>query len=156
MTRHARCWNRTVHAAARRRRAGRTEIGGWIDRFSRRTGKLVWSIRSPTDYPSDAQLLADGNVLVAGFNTPGRIDIITPRGRIVWTYDPSAGPGELDRPSLAVALPNGKIAATDDWHHRVVVINRETKRIVWQYGHDDVPGRQPGYLSKPDGLALLP
>lgn len=132
-----------------------TEIGGWIDRFTG-TGKLLWSIRSPTDYPSDAQLLPDGDVLVAGFNTPGRIDIITPRGRIVWTYDPSSGPGSLDRPSLAVALPNGTIAATDDWHHRVVVIDRKTKRIVWQYGHDGVPGRRPGYLSKPDGLALLP
>jgi hypothetical protein len=132
-----------------------TEIGGWIDRFSR-TGSLVWSIRSPTDYPSDAQLLPGGDVLVAGFNTPGRIDVLTPRGRIIWSYGPPTGPGALDRPSLAVPLPNGMIAATDDWHHRVVVIDRASKRIVWQYGHDDVPGSAPGYLSKPDGLALLP
>jgi hypothetical protein len=132
-----------------------TEIGGWIDRFSR-AGKLIWSIRSPTDYPSDAQLLPGGDVLVAGFNTPGRIDILTPTGRIVWTYGPATGPGALDRPSLAVALPNGMIAATDDWHHRVVVIDRTTRRIVWQYGHDGVPGSAPGYLNKPDGLNLLP
>ena len=132
-----------------------TEIGGWIDRFSA-TGKLVWSIRSPTDYPSDAQLLPNGNVLVAGFNTPGRIDILSPRGRVVWTYGPSAGPGSLDRPSLAVPLPNGMIAATDDWHHRVVVIDRASKRIVWQYGHFNAPGNGPDQLSKPDGLALLP
>ena len=132
-----------------------TEIGGWIDRFSR-TGRLEWSIKAPTGYPSDAQLLPDGNVLVAGFNTPGRIDILTPRGRIVWTYGPPSGPGALDRPSLAVALPNGTIAATDDWHHRVVVIDRATRRIVWQYGHDEVPGTAPGYLRKPDGLDLLP
>jgi hypothetical protein len=132
-----------------------TEIGGWIDRFSG-TGRLIWSIRSPTEYPSDAQPLPGGDVLVAGFNTPGRIDVLTPKGRVVWTYDPPTGPGALDRPSLAVALPNGMIAATDDWHHRVVVIDRATKRIVWQYGHDGVPGSAPGYLSKPDGLALVP
>jgi hypothetical protein len=132
-----------------------TEIGGWIDRFAA-DGRLVWSIRAPTDYPSDAQLLPDGNVLVAGFNTPGRIDILTPTGTIVWTYGPPAGPGALDRPSLAMALPNGMIAATDDWHHRVVVIDPRTKRIVWQYGHDGQPGSAPGYLSKPDGLQLLP
>ena len=132
-----------------------TEIGGWIDRFSA-AGRLVWSIKSPTDYPSDAQLLPDGNVLVAGFNTPGRIDILTPRGRVVWTYGPSSGPGALDRPSLAVQLPNGMIAATDDWHHRVIVIDAASKRIVWQYGHYDLPGSAPGYLSKPDGLQLLP
>ncbi len=132
-----------------------TEIGGWIDRFTS-TGRLVWSIKAPTDYPSDAQLLANGDVLVAGFNTPGRIDILTPRGKIVWTYGPQSGPGALDRPSLAVMLPNGMIAATDDWHHRVVLIDRTTKRIVWEYGHNGVAGIGPGFLSKPDGLDLLP
>ena len=131
-----------------------TEIGGWIDRFTH-TGQLVWSIKAPTDYPSDAQLLPDGNVLVAGFNTPGRIDIITPSGKIVWTYEQSSGPGALDRPSLAVRLPNGMIAATDDWHHRVVLIDQATKRIVWEYGHDGDPGIAPGFLRKPDGLDLV-
>ena len=132
-----------------------TEIGGWVDRFTA-AGRLVWSIKAPTDYPSDAQLLPDGNVLVAGFNTPGRIDIISPKGRILWTYGPSSGPGSLDRPSLAVMLPNGTIAATDDWHHRVVLIDRTAKKIVWQYGHDGTPGSGPGFLQKPDGLDLLP
>jgi hypothetical protein len=132
-----------------------TEIGGWIDRFTR-AGRLVWSIKAPTDYPSDAQLLPDGNVLVAGFNTPGRIDILTASGRIIWTYGPPSGPGALDRPSLAVMMPNGMIAATDDWHHRVVVIDPKTKRISWQYGHNGTPGGAPGYLRKPDGLDLLP
>jgi len=132
-----------------------TEIGGWIDRFSR-TGTLDWSIKAPTDYPSDAQLLPNGNVLVAGFNTPGRIDIIGPSGRITWTYLRSSGPGALDQPSIALMLSNGMIAATDDWNHRVVVIDPKTKRIVWQYGHDGTPGSAPGFLRKPDGLELLP
>jgi hypothetical protein len=132
-----------------------TEIGGWVDRFDRH-GRLLWSIKTPTTYPSDAQLLPSGNILVAGHNTPGRIDIITPGGRILWTYGPPSGPGALAQPSLAVALPNGTIAATDDWHHRVVVIDRVSRRIVWQYGHDGVPGSAPGYLNKPDGLELLP
>src|SRR5206468_11178520 len=132
-----------------------TEIGGWVDRIDSR-GRLVFSVRTPTSYPSDAQLLPDGNVLVAGFDTPGRVDEITPQGRIVWTYGPSSGPGALDRPSLAVRWPNGMIAATDDWHHRVVVIDPRTKRIVWQYGHLGVASAAPGYLSKPDGLDLLP
>ena len=108
------------------------------------------------NYPSDAQLLPNGDVLVAGFNTPGRIDILNPRGRILWTYGPPSGPGALDQPSIAVELPNGMIAATDDWNHRVVVIDRASRRIVWQYGHDGAPGSAPGFLSKPDGLDLLP
>src|SRR4051794_4869937 len=54
-----------------------TEIGGWVDRISRR-GRLLYTVRTPTNYPSDAQLLRNGNILVAGFNTPGRVDEITP------------------------------------------------------------------------------
>jgi hypothetical protein len=49
-----------------------TEIGGWIDRLAA-DGHLVWSLRSPVSYPSDAQLLPDGNVLVCAFTNPGRI-----------------------------------------------------------------------------------
>ncbi|MGZ4383962.1 MAG: hypothetical protein ACXVY3_05145, partial [Gaiellaceae bacterium] len=132
-----------------------TEIGGWIDRIDAHGG-LVWSIRSPTSYPSDAQLLPNGNVLVAGFNTPGRVDILTPRGRVVWSYGPASGPGSLNKPSLAVRWPNGMIAVTDDWHHRVVVIDPRRKRIVWQYGHLGIASAAPGFLNKPDGLDLLP
>ena len=84
------------------------------------------------------------------------MDELTPSGRVVWTYGPSSGPGSLDRPSLAVRWPNGMIAVTDDWHHRVIVIDPKTKRIVWSYGHKGVNGAAPGYLNKPDGLDLLP
>jgi hypothetical protein len=132
-----------------------TEIGGWVDRLSA-SGRLRYAVRTPTTYPSDAQLLPNGDILVAGLNTPRRIDVITPSGRVRWTYGPTSGPGELDRPSLAVRWPNGLYAVTDDWHHRIVVIDPRTRRIVWQYGHLGVPGASPGYLSKPDGLDLLP
>lgn len=132
-----------------------TEIGGWVDRIAR-SGRLVWSLRTPTTYPSDAQLLPDGNVLVAAYNSPGRVDILGRHGRVLWSYGPAAGPGALDHPSLAVAVPGGKIAVTDDLHHRVVVIDRATKQIVWQYGHNGIAGSAPGYLNNPDGLELLP
>ena len=131
-----------------------TEIGGWVDRFDRH-GRLLWSIRTPTSYPSDAQLLPDGKVLVAGFDPVGHIYVITPRGRVVWTYGPASGPGALDQPSLALPIGRGLIAATDDYGQRVVVIDRSTKRIVWQYGHRGQPGSAPGYLDKPDGLDLI-
>ena len=131
-----------------------TEIGGWVDRFDR-SGKLVYTLRTPTAYPSDAQLLPNGDILVAGFNTPGRVDELTPNGKVVWTYAPT-GYWSLDRPSLAVRWPNGMIAITDDWHHRVVVVDPTTKSVVWSYGHLNQPSSAPGYLSKPDGLDLLP
>ena len=131
-----------------------TEIGGWVDRIDA-NGKLVYTIRTPTTYPSDAQLLKNGDILVAGFNNPGRVDEITPRGKIVWSYQPT-GEWALDQPSLAVRWPNGMIAITDDWHHRVVVVDPRTKKVVWSYGHLNSPSSAPGYLDKPDGLDLLP
>jgi len=131
-----------------------TEIGGWVDRLDRK-GNLMWSIHTPTGYPSDAQLLPNGDVLVAGFDTPGHIYVITPQGRVIWTYGPDTGAGALDRPSLAVPIGNHLIAATDDYGQRVVVIDKRTKRIVWQYGHLDQPGSASGFLNKPDGLDLI-
>jgi Kelch motif len=132
-----------------------TEIGGWIDRLAA-DGRLVWSVSSPIPYPSDAQLLPSGRILVAGFTDPGKIVEMTRRGRVVWSFGAPSGPNRLDRPSLALRLPNGLIASNDDWNHRVIVIDPRMKRIVWQYGRTGVPGKGPGYLDKPDGLDLLP
>ena len=116
-----------------------TEIGGWIDRLGP-DGRLEWSIRSPVAYPSDAQLLPNGHVLVAAFTDPGKIVEVTRSGRVVWSFGSTSGPDRLDRPSLAVRLPNGFIAATDDWNHRVIVVDPRTKAIVWQYGRTGVAG----------------
>jgi outer membrane protein assembly factor BamB len=126
-----------------------TEIGGWIDRLDRR-GRLVWSFRAPVAYPSDAQLLPSGNVLVTSFTNPGKIVICTPRGRVLWSF------GGLNKPSLAIRLPNGLIAANDDYNDRVIVIDPQRNRIVWQYGHTGVASSRRGYLDKPDGIDVMP
>lgn len=132
-----------------------TEIGGWIDRLDR-SGRLVWSIRSPVTYPSDAQLLPSGRILVCGFTTPGKVVELTADGRVVWSFGSTSGVDRLDRPSLAIRLPNGLIAINDDWRHRVILVDPRSNRIVWQYGHPDVAGSGPGYLDKPDGMDFLP
>ena len=132
-----------------------TEIGGWIDRLDR-AGHLVWSVRSPVSYPSDAQLLPNGHILVSGFTTPGRVVEMTRSGHVVWSYGAASGVNRLDRPSLAIRLPNGLVAINDDWRHRVLIIDPRKGRIVWQYGHADVASSAPGYLDKPDGMDFLP
>jgi outer membrane protein assembly factor BamB len=132
-----------------------TEIGGWIDRLGP-DGRLRWSVRSPVPYPSDAQLLPDGKILVAGFTDPGKVVELTTSGRVTWSFGAPSGPNRLNKPSLAVRLPNGLLAVTDDWNDRVLLVDPHTRRIVWQYGHTGVPSRAAGYLSKPDGLDLLP
>ena len=132
-----------------------TEIGGWIDRLDAR-GRLVWSVRSPVSYPSDAQLLPNGRILVSSFTYPGKIVELTPSGTVTWSFGDTSGPNLLDKPSLAVRLPNGLIAANDDYGDRVILIDPGTRRIVWQYGHTGVASSAPGYLSKPDGIDFLP
>jgi hypothetical protein len=47
---------------------------------------------------------------------------------------------------LAVELPNGNIIANDDLNHRVIVVDKATKKILWQYGVTGVFGERDGYL----------
>ncbi len=134
-----------------------TEIGGsWVDRLDA-SGRLVWAVHlRDIAYPSDAQLLPNGNVLVVDYSTPGQIEEVTPAGRVLWRYDVRSGPGMLSNPSLAVRLANGNIAVTDDFGQTIDVINPATKRIVWQYGHPGVPGTGSDYLYNPDGMDPVP
>jgi hypothetical protein len=53
-------------------------------------------------------------------------------------------------------LPNGDVAVNDDYRDRVVVIDPRARRIVWQYGHTDMPGTATGYLNTPDGMDFIP
>ena len=133
-----------------------TEIGGSRVVRLDPAGNVMFDIHAPVLYPSDAQLNAKGNVLVVDYNKPGAVLELDPRGRVVWRYGPRSGPGMLDHPSLAIPLPDGTIALNDDYHHRVVVIDPRTNRIVWQYGHTGQGGRAGGYLFGPDGIDLVP
>ena len=84
------------------------------------------------------------------------MEILDHAGNALWRYGPASGLGRMDHPSLAMALPNGDIAVNDDYRDRVIVIDPRQGRIVWQYGHTDVPGTAPGYLNTPDGMDFIP
>jgi hypothetical protein len=129
--------------------------GSWIDGITA-AGRLLWSFRAPVSYPSDPQPVGRGRILLADYSRPGRALIVDTRGRVLWRYGPSSGPGMLDHPSLALPLGNGLIAINDDYRDRVVLVSLRTRRIVWQYGRTDVKGTRPGYLDTPDGMDLLP
>ena len=133
-----------------------TEItGSWIDKFTA-NGKLAWSVQAPVGYPSDAQPLAGGRILLADYSSPGHVLILDRKGNVLWRYGPASGGAALDHPSLALMLPGGLIAVNDDYRHRVVLIDRRRERIVWQYGRTDVAGSGPGLLDVPDGIDFLP
>jgi hypothetical protein len=130
--------------------------GSYLDEFTL-SGELVHVYKAPVSYPSDPQLTRNGNILLADYSRPGGLVILNRRtGRVLWSYRVAAGWGMLDHPSLAAMLPNGMIAVNDDYNDRVVIINPQTHKIVWQYGHLRQPGRRPGYLNTPDGFDYIP
>jgi hypothetical protein len=133
-----------------------TEItGSWVDAIGPHN-KVLWTIQAPVAYPSDAQWLGHGRILLADYSSPGHILIMTKTGRVLWRYGPATGPGALDHPSLAMKLPNGLIAVNDDYNDRVVLIDPAKHRIVWQYGVRKQPGTAAGLLNTPDGMDFLP
>jgi hypothetical protein len=128
--------------------------GSWISEYTRR-GHLVWTVQLPLAYPSDPQQIGPDRYLVADYATPGGLYEFSRSGQILWRYVVTNGPGMLNHPSLAERLPNGFIAVTDDYRHRIVVINPVTQSIVWQYGQTDLLGVGKGLLNTPDGFDLL-
>jgi outer membrane protein assembly factor BamB len=134
-----------------------TEIlGSWVSEVGW-DGTVYWTAKAPgIQYPSDAQMLANGNVLLVDYARPGQILIMTQQSKPVWRYAPRSGPAMLDHPSLAIELSNGLIAINDDFRHRVIVIDPKTDRIVWQYGINDRRGVTDGLLFVPDGIDIKP
>jgi DNA-binding beta-propeller fold protein YncE len=134
-----------------------TQIGGQDAILLDRHGRVVYTVPFPgITYPSDANYTPSGNIIVADYTNPGQVLIVSPKGKVLWRYGPTSGPGRLNQPSLAVQLPNGDVMLNDDYNDRVIVIDPRTDRIVWQYGHTGVPGSAPGYLNIPDGFDILP
>ena len=135
-----------------------TEItDSWISRITRE-GKVVWSVKAPNiRYPSDAFPTVDGKqVIVADFWKPGRVVIFDPLTRkMTWEYFSKEGDGALDHSSIARELPDtGDVLIVDDLNDRVIVVDRKTKEIIWQYGEKGKKGYAQGLLNYPDGVDL--
>jgi outer membrane protein assembly factor BamB len=132
-------------------------VDSQISRITRE-GKVLWTKRAPKiRYPSDAFPTEDGRqVIVADFSKPGRVVIFDPAtGKLTWEYFHAEGEGALDHPSIARELPDtGDILIVDDLHDRVIVVDRKTKAIIWQYGQLGVKGHTPGLLNYPDGVDI--
>jgi DNA-binding beta-propeller fold protein YncE len=135
-----------------------TEItDAWISRITRE-GKVLWSVKAPNvRYPSDAFPTVDGKqIIVADFWKPGRVVIFDPTTRkITWEYFYKDGDKALDHCSIARELPDtGDILVVDDLNDRVMVIDRKTKEVIWQYGEKNKKGYKPGLLNYPDGFDI--
>jgi len=134
-----------------------TEIyGDWVDALSP-GGRVLWSTHPPgVSYPSDSNEVRPGLYVTVGWQTPGVLETFDRHGHLRWRYRPRRGDAQLDHPSLALPLPNGDFLLNDDFNDRVIVVDPRTDRVVWQYGHTGVARSAPGYLSRPDGVDLVP
>ncbi|HET6809741.1 MAG TPA: hypothetical protein VFH50_01875 [Acidimicrobiales bacterium] len=134
-----------------------TEINGdWVDEIDL-NGTVYHSVHPPgVSYPSDTNEVHPGVFVTVSYSDPGVLETFDSSGALMWRYSPLRGDPQLNQPSLAVPLPNGDFLMNDDFNHRVVVIDPNTDRVVWQYGHTRQPGSGPGYLAKPDGVDLAP
>jgi DNA-binding beta-propeller fold protein YncE len=133
-----------------------TEINGdWVDAIDL-NGTVFFSTHPPgVNYPSDSTMITPNRYLTVDYSSPGQVVIFDRTGRLLWRWT-GTGSNRLNHPSLALALPDGDIVATDDYNHRVVVIDPRSNRIVWQYGITGMAGSAPGMLDNPDGLDLVP
>ena len=133
-----------------------TEINGdWVDEMTP-SGAILWSVHPPgITYPSDTNEVSPGVFLTAAYTNPGVVEEFNSAGQLLWRYAPT-GAAALNKPSLALPLPNGDVLLNDDWNDRVIVVDPRTNQVVWQYGVTGVPGSTPGHLFKPDGVDLAP
>jgi DNA-binding beta-propeller fold protein YncE len=133
-----------------------TEVDpAWIDVINS-AGAVTSQLRVPTlSVPDDANEYAAGELIATSHSHPGAVEEVSTAGKVLWSYGPTSGPGELDRPSLAVRLPGGDVLVCDSDNDRIIVIDPQTNTIVWQYGHTHVPGSKPGYLHTPDSAILV-
>jgi hypothetical protein len=133
-----------------------TEINGsWVSEMNL-SGRVAWSAHlAGVAYPSDSNEIGPDRYLTVDYARPGQILTFDHTGRVLWSYAPT-GSKSLNKPSLALPLPNGDFLANDDANHRVIVVDPKTDRIVWQYGHTHIAGNGAGYLNNPDGVDLYP
>ena len=116
--------------------------------------KQIFSMVFPLTYPSDPQLMQNGDILISEYRTLGKILEMSRDGNVVWEFTGENGV-RMNKPSLAIELPNGNILSNDDYNHRVIVIDKKTKKIVWQYGVTGKPGVGDQQLNVPDGLDII-
>jgi len=85
----------------------------------------------------------------------GKVLTFNHSGKVLWSYAPT-GAQSLNKPSLAIGLPNGDVMISDKVNNRLLVVDPRNNRVVWQYGHTGVPGSGPGFLNNPTGMDLYP
>lgn len=89
-----------------------------------------------------------------------RVYIVSRQKTIVWRFgdnNPSS-PQYVERPQCVESIPGDEYAIliTDTDRHRVLMVYRPTKEIVWQYGQTGIMGSTPDHLGHPRSAVSTP
>jgi len=101
-----------------------------------------------------ASSVLPGDVLIADAGN-NRMLLVTPQGKIVWQYP---APGEksalIDDDDVFFSPDWTEIITNEEGSNQLAILNFNTRKIVWTYGHQGVAGSAPGYLHTPDDAFL--
>jgi outer membrane protein assembly factor BamB len=129
--------------------------GHWVSEMTV-AGKIAWSVQVPNvSFIYGTSEVAPDQYLTVDQDLPGQVLTFDQTGRVLWRYAPT-GDASLNKPSMAIALPNGDILVGDRGNHRLMVVDPRTNFIMWQYGHTKVAGSGIGFLNGPTGMDLYP
>ncbi len=99
--------------------------------------------RNHLSSPSSAQLLDNGNILIADAGNDQVIEV-SRRHRTVWRYGDSNSDEPLNGPSFACRLENGDTLITDSGNNRILEIDRRGRTVM-----ECVTSKQPGSVADP-------
>lgn len=94
------------------------------------------------DSPQGSSLTASPRQILIADTGNHRVIIVDKATKnIVWQYGTTASAGvsynHLNLPNAAREIFGGNILITDSANHRVIEIDRKTRKIVWQYGNGE-------------------
>ena len=130
--------------------------------WMRSDGLPVWSYGTTDDAalraPVCVRRVTNSSFLIVDQDAD-RVFIVDMNNNIQWQYGTTgvAGSGvdQLDSPTYADLLPNGRIAICDAGNNRVIVVRKDDASIVWQYGTTGVPGSGADQLVRPTSVQWL-
>lgn len=130
--------------------------GAWVGQLSGE-GKLLSPTHPPgVKTPMNALPVFDGTYVVVDSAMPGKVVNYDRAGKQTYGFGDKTGPGSLNKPTIAYVLPSGLIIVADAGNQRIVAIDRQTNKVVWQFGATGKAGRAPGELNNPAGLSVAP